>query len=64
MSQEATKFGGTNADPDFRRERARRAGVAAQSVDTYVRGLIRRQHLLTVEHARQLRELADAVVTA
>ena len=48
---------GKLADPEWRRERARRAGQATQSPDSYIRALVKRAPQLTESHRSQLRAL-------
>lgn len=51
---------GSNDDPEFRRERARLAGMASHSVDRFVRALVKRAPELTEDHRAQLRALLTA----
>ncbi|MEE3918778.1 hypothetical protein V2I01_10920 [Micromonospora sp. BRA006-A] len=48
---------GKLADPEFRRERARKASAAAHSTDRYINVLVERAPELTENHRAQLRAL-------
>jgi len=50
-------------NPEWRRNRASIASRASRSVDAYLRALAKRREELTAEHARQLHDLADSVVS-
>jgi hypothetical protein len=52
---------GALKDPEFRRERARLAGQAAQSPDTYIRALVKRAPELTPANKAALRALLASV---
>ena len=52
-----TREVGDLTDPDFRRERATKAGRAAHSIDTLVRRIVNHADELTAEHAAILRPL-------
>jgi hypothetical protein len=57
MSRTITRTVGDLTDPDFRRERASKAGQASHSIDTLVRRVVDRAAELTPEHAAILRPL-------
>jgi len=51
---------GKLADPAFRRERARKAGAASNSVDAHISAIVRRAGKLTPEQTEKLRALLPA----
>lgn len=58
------QFRGKLADPEWRRERARRAGVARQSLDAHIAAVVRRAPALTPEQIARLRAvLADPMAS-
>ncbi|GAB3081227.1 hypothetical protein [Micromonospora schwarzwaldensis] len=57
MTHKCPTITGSNEDPEFRRKRAKLASEAAQSVDRYVRALVKRAPQLTENHRSQLRAL-------
>ncbi|AGL20932.1 hypothetical protein L083_7422 [Actinoplanes sp. N902-109] len=52
---------GKLADPEFRRERARKASAAAHSTDRYISALVKRAPELTAANRAQLRALLASV---
>lgn len=57
MSEPAREYAGKLADPEFRRERARRASAARNSVDAHIRALVNAAPPLTDAQKDQLRAL-------
>ncbi|SCG63981.1 hypothetical protein [Micromonospora halophytica] len=57
MAHKCPTITGSNDDPEFRRERARRAGQARQSPDAYITALVKRAPQLTENHRARLRAL-------
>jgi hypothetical protein len=55
---------GLNIDPDFTRERARKAGKASHSVDASIRRLVAAAPDLTAEQRDRLAALVHAVPAA
>lgn len=53
-------FRGKLADPEWRRERARKAGAASNSIDAHIAAIVRRAGKLTPEQAERLRALLPA----
>ncbi len=48
------------SDPVFRQERARKAGIASQTIDAHIAAIVRRAGKLTPEQAERLRSLLPA----
>lgn len=61
MSRTITRTVGDLTDPDFRRERASKAGRASHSVDSHVRAIAARAGELTPEHTAILGPLLPPV---
>jgi hypothetical protein len=57
MSRTITRTIGDLTDPEFRRERASKAGRVSHSIDAYIRAIVKRADELTPEHAAVLRPL-------
>jgi hypothetical protein len=55
---------GSNADPEYRRERARKAAYASHSTDARIDALIKSAPKLTAEQAERLRQLLPAPADA
>jgi len=61
VSRTITRVVGDLTDPEFRRERATKAGRASHSIDTLVRRVVDRAGELTPEHAAILRSVLPSV---
>jgi hypothetical protein len=61
LSRTITRTVGDLTDPDFRRERASKAGRASHSVDSHVRAIAARAAELTPQHTAILRPLLPPV---
>ena len=53
-------YEGKLRDPEWRRERARKAGLAGSSLDSYISAVVRRAGKLTPEQIERLRALLPA----
>ena len=60
MAQAAKEFTGRLADPEFRKERARKASAARNSVDSHIKALVAAAPPLTESQKDQLRALLGA----
>lgn len=58
-----TKSTGIAANPEYRRERAAKAGKAGHTVDAYVKQVLARAPELTEAHRQQLREMLQPFAT-
>jgi hypothetical protein len=56
---ESRQYRGKLADPEFRKERARKAAVARTSVDAHIDALVAKAPPLTAEQVAKLRPLLE-----